>query len=226
MLRFVQTSCGDLVILSEDAAALAKMRRRFPVVGVLRETDGERPWLPVSYCAEGFDAEEDYLQLAADRFYGRPRTIRETERLRIREIGEGDWEEVKQAERKIGTEGFEEETGFSGMEKSGLRAYIRNVYELQGAGIFLLEEKNGQCVGLAGLEPEAEGFFLSYGIMKEKRRQGFAEEACRALIDYAWKELSQESLYCRIRGENQASRRLAEKLGFQAAGRSYIKRRN
>ena len=44
--------------------------------------------------------------------------------------------------------------------------------------------------------------------------KGFAEEVCRAILDYAKQELGMTELYCCIQEENCPSHKLAGKLGF------------
>ncbi|MDT3844421.1 MAG: GNAT family N-acetyltransferase [Bacillota bacterium] len=56
---------------------------------------------------------------------------------------------------------------------------------------------------------------LGYHIYPEYRGQGFAEEACRAVLRYAEKEMELDGAFLRIRNDNTASQMLAKKLGFQ-----------
>jgi RimJ/RimL family protein N-acetyltransferase len=56
---------------------------------------------------------------------------------------------------------------------------------------------------------------LSYAFGRDYHRQGYATEACRALIDYGFKEVRLPRLVNGISMENEPSIRLAERLGFQ-----------
>lgn len=50
---------------------------------------------------------------------------------------------------------------------------------------------------------------------------GYASEAARAVIDYAFVSLGAENLFCGHNPNNTASRRLVEKLGFHFIGEEY-----
>ncbi|WP_352398693.1 GNAT family N-acetyltransferase [[Clostridium] aminophilum] len=66
----------------------------------------------------------------------------------------------------------------------------------------------GFCPGIAVGE-------LGYHIYPEYRGQGFAEEACRAVLRYAEEEMELDGAFLRIRNDNTASQMLAQKLGFR-----------
>lgn len=71
----------------------------------------------------------------------------------------------------------------------------------------------------AGFALEApEGPELGYWIGVPFWGKGYATEAVRALIDYAFTELDHETLLARARVTNPASRRVLEKCGFQWTG--------
>ncbi len=56
-------------------------------------------------------------------------------------------------------------------------------------------------------------------IAPELWNQGYATEVCRFIIDYARENTDFEELfYCRIDERNEASVRLAKKLGFTNSG--------
>lgn len=94
--------------------------------------------------------------------------------------------------------------------------------------IFLLE--GGSHVGCAGVRPyaaspavlekvleEALETVLELGvhIRPEFWRRGFAEEASRAVIAFAFSTLNASALFAGHHPENESSRRLLAKLGFQ-----------
>jgi len=56
---------------------------------------------------------------------------------------------------------------------------------------------------------------LSYAIGREYQRQGYATEACEALIEYGFKEMRLPRLTNGIVPENVPSWRLCERLGFR-----------
>ena len=65
---------------------------------------------------------------------------------------------------------------------------------------------------------------LGYMIVDEFRRKGYATEAVKALVEYAFKQAGQEYLTALIDCENPASRRVVEKLGFNYCGIRMIER--
>lgn len=70
-----------------------------------------------------------------------------------------------------------------------------------------------QCEGAGGVRADVpeEELELGYHVFHPYRRQGYAEEACRAILDYAKNELDCPVCACAA-GENTASIRLLRKL--------------
>jgi len=83
----------------------------------------------------------------------------------------------------------------------------------------LLIEREGEAIGACGfdirngVEPE-----IGYWIGVPFWGQGYATEAARALIDYAFEERGHATLVAGARVSNAASRRVLEKCGFQWTG--------
>ena len=79
----------------------------------------------------------------------------------------------------------------------------------------------GDVIGRCGLQAVADGeslmgrIELGYLIDAPYRRQGYGYEACRAIVDYAFRRLELDELFVHIAPGNRASAHLAEKLGFQ-----------
>src|SRR6516162_3224947 len=70
---------------------------------------------------------------------------------------------------------------------------------------------DGALIGMCGLDPNREDRELGYC-------RGFATEAARVVIDYAFGDLECEALQSGARVSNPASRRVLEKCGFQWTG--------
>jgi RimJ/RimL family protein N-acetyltransferase len=62
-------------------------------------------------------------------------------------------------------------------------------------------------------------------LKKTQWGKGFAIEGSKACLDYAFNIMGVDKVYAPIRPENQASRNVAEKLGFKVSG-EYIKHYN
>lgn len=84
--------------------------------------------------------------------------------------------------------------------------------------VFLIELDH-RPIGMAGIDwREAESPELGYWLGVDHWGQGFATEAARAVIDYAFDEFAIEHLVSGARVANPASRNILEKCGFQWSG--------
>jgi RimJ/RimL family protein N-acetyltransferase len=73
--------------------------------------------------------------------------------------------------------------------------------------------------GAAYLKPYApEGVEFGYSVFPPFRRQGYAREACRALMRWAHEQQQVSAFVVTIAPENEPSRRLALQLGFERIG--------
>ena len=82
--------------------------------------------------------------------------------------------------------------------------------------IFLLE--NGEHVGCCGLRPydQSRGILeLGFHIRSRHWRQGYATEAARAVMAYAFERPGVSALFAGHNPRNEASRHLLEQLGFR-----------
>mgnify|MGYP001115745320 CR=1 FL=1 len=92
--------------------------------------------------------------------------------------------------------------------------------EKYGYGLFsVILKANDQLIGDCGLEHmEVDGELateLGYDFRSDHWNQGYATEAAMAVREFAFHELGLPSLISLIRIGNQASRRVAEKIGMQ-----------
>jgi len=82
----------------------------------------------------------------------------------------------------------------------------------------LVEKQTGRLIGDCGpVWQEVEGrteLEIGYHVSRERWNQGFATEAARVVIDYAFENLGVERVVSMIRPENLASRRVAKKNGL------------
>jgi [ribosomal protein S5]-alanine N-acetyltransferase len=79
-----------------------------------------------------------------------------------------------------------------------------------------------QVIGFIGLNPGEDEitaeYDLGYSFDFDYHGQGYASEACRAVIDYAFQSLQAERITSGTAEENGPSYRLLERLGFQKVG--------
>jgi RimJ/RimL family protein N-acetyltransferase len=77
---------------------------------------------------------------------------------------------------------------------------------------------DGALIGACGIDVREDGAELGYWLGVPFWGCGYATEAVRAVIDYAFGELGHEVLHSGARVSNPASRRVLEKCGFQWTG--------
>ncbi len=86
----------------------------------------------------------------------------------------------------------------------------------------LVKKASGEVIGTAGLTentlPDAPGFELSWFILPEYQRQGFAAEITARLLHFAFTDLGAARVVAETHPENPASTGLLKKLGFACLG--------
>jgi ribosomal-protein-alanine N-acetyltransferase len=92
-------------------------------------------------------------------------------------------------------------------------------YETDGTGLLVIEDKeSGHLLGDCGpsfQDVDGESFLeLGWHVLRARQGEGIATEAGRACREWAFEVLRADFLISLIRPENVASRRVAEKLGF------------
>ena len=97
-------------------------------------------------------------------------------------------------------------------------AFVRAMADEKAETAFLIES-NHTPVGMVGVNwREQEAPELGYWLGVEYWGQGFATEAARAVIDFAFEEFDIEHLMSGARVANPNSRNILEKCGFQWSG--------
>jgi RimJ/RimL family protein N-acetyltransferase len=97
-------------------------------------------------------------------------------------------------------------------------AVMAGHWALHGAGMFVVEEKrSGKFVGRVGpwFPPSWPGFEVGWGIASEFRGKGYAVEAARASIDWAFATFELDQIVHPIDCENIASQAVARRLGAE-----------
>jgi RimJ/RimL family protein N-acetyltransferase len=100
-------------------------------------------------------------------------------------------------------------------------AVLMGQWALKGYGVFAVEERaTGRFLGRAGILhlagwPEPE---LAYALVRAAWGRGFATEACRAALAWAWTRLPAERIVSFIQPGNIASERVAARLGAVREG--------
>jgi RimJ/RimL family protein N-acetyltransferase len=155
-----------------------------------------------------------------------PRTVHagpelETERLRFRMLNASDfptyetWCADIDVMRYIGGKTLERVLAWRHL------ANLLGHWSLLGHGYYAVEEKStGTLVGRVGYtsQPGWPGFELGWTIAPAYQGRGYATEAARMLLRYAFDELDQAHVISIIHADNHPSRRVAEKLGQRVEG--------
>ncbi len=95
--------------------------------------------------------------------------------------------------------------------------FIASVNKRDGEVCFAISH-GGTLVGACGVDPREGVAEIGYWLGTRYWDRGFATEAVRAVIDYAFGELQHDALYAGARVTNPASRRVLEKCAFQWTG--------
>jgi len=95
--------------------------------------------------------------------------------------------------------------------------FIASVNKRDGEACFVIVCSE-RLIGACGIDPREDGPELGYWLGAPYWGSGFATEAARALIDYAFGDLEHETLQAGARVSNPASRRVLEKCAFQWTG--------
>ena len=97
------------------------------------------------------------------------------------------------------------------------KQFIGAVNRQDGEAAFVIS-LDAKLIGVCGVEPREGGAEIGYWLGAPYWGQGYATEAVRALIDFAFDDLDHDALQAGARVTNPASRRVLEKCGFQWTG--------
>jgi RimJ/RimL family protein N-acetyltransferase len=102
--------------------------------------------------------------------------------------------------------------------RADAEAFLDYLARARHETVFLIEAE-GAARGMIGLDfGNDEGPEIGYWLGVDHWGNGFATEAVRAVIDYAFEEHVIDELFAGARVTNPASRRVLEKCGFQWTG--------
>lgn len=149
----------------------------------------------------------------------------ESERLRFRLFRDSDFATYEQWCARIEIMRYLGGKTFDRIHAWRHFAYLRGHWELLGYGYYAVEEKaTGTLIGRVGYtnQPGWPGFELGWTIIPEFQGRGYATEAARLLLPYAFDTLRQSRVISLIHPDNAPSRRVAEKLGQRVEGETEI----
>lgn len=209
-----------LVIADRKGTTEKATNLGFYVVGIEHSLNKNEEFPGVKYIFSDIDeVDMDSFVKAYQRYAGEPWEVLTTDRLLVRETTLDDVDEFyklyKDPEMTRYMEGLFENPED---EKRYQKDYIDKVYGLMGFGVWtLVRRDDNRVIGRVGYSVR-NGFDdieLGFLVGKEFQRQGYAYEACRAVLDYGRDILMFDKVQTLVKAENEISINLCKKLGFK-----------
>ncbi|HEX2061457.1 MAG TPA: GNAT family N-acetyltransferase [Thermoanaerobaculia bacterium] len=148
-----------------------------------------------------------------------------TERLVLRMLEQSDFEEYAAIHMDPDVTRYTVRTQLSRMDAWRHLATICGHWHLRGFGMWgVFERDTNRLAGRVGFhQPDGwPDFELGWTIGKAFWGKGYAPEAARRCLDYAFEEMGRDHLISLIDPENVASIRVAEKIGETLQGEVVI----
>ncbi len=217
------------VLFATDSGDTAKelSTRGFYVIGISHDQNEDENFEGLKYIFTDIDEVDiDSFVKAYQRYAGLPWEILRTERLIIRETTLDDVDEFyklySDPEMTRYMEGLFENPDD---EKRYQKDYIEKVYGLMGFGVWtLVRISDGAVIGRAGysIRNGFEEIELGFLVGKAYQRQGYAYEACDAILEYGKNVLNFDKVQTLVKEENEVSIHICKKLGFEVADTTYV----
>ena len=226
---------SDVLYVTDDGQMARSLRERGEAVLIyLHRGNQDQDFSDFFYAVEDPEnLDMEYVDKVHRRLKGLPWNILETEHCLVRETTPEDVDDFfhiysDPAITKY-MDGLYPEPE---QEKQYIREYIEKVYAFYEFGVWtVVERESGAVIGRAGFairegysEPE-----LGFIIGVPWQRKGYAEEVCRAVLEYGWSVLGFEQVQALVEPGNEVSLRLCAKLGFrereriEMQGKAYIR---
>ena len=213
---------APVLYVTDDPGTAEELKSKGEAVLIyLHEGNKEQDFAGFLYAVEDPDnLDPEYAVKVYQRMKGLPWDILQTERCLIRETTPEDVEDFFRiySDPEI-TRYMENLYPEPEQEKQYIREYIEKIYTFYEFGVWtVIQRDSGAVIGRAGFayregyeEPE-----LGFIIGVPWQHQGYAEEVCRAILEYGWERLEFTRVQAMVEPGNEASLRLCEKLGFEA----------
>jgi RimJ/RimL family protein N-acetyltransferase len=110
----------------------------------------------------------------------------------------------------------------SGLTSGEARERIRERRSDDRGGALCAIRAEGEPVGWAGVtltDDRARVAEVDYYVLPAGQGKGYATDAVRTLVGYAFRDLNAHSVLARLRADNDPSRRVVGKVGFTREGR-------
>ena len=222
-LNKLGVKANECVVIEDSTNGVnASYAAKIPCIGFLNKNSGKQNLSKAQILIEGFDEiTYDFASDVLKRFNNEPLTIAVTNRLIVRELTENDIPALHAIYAEKGMREFADDIDLDldiAIKKH--EAYIKNIYCFFGYGywgVFLKD--SDQLIGHCGLQNnEVDNqveLEIGYLISTPYKRQGYALEACQAILSFAFDYLDVPSVTALIDQENIPSQKFAEKLGLK-----------
>ena len=139
-----------------------------------------------------------------------------TDRLALRGWREDDARAVRGDHRRPRGHALHGRHARPGADAGGRSRCTSRHFALRGYGLWAVE-RDGELIGRVGLwRPEGwPGLEVGWLLGRPAWGHGYATEAGRAAVEFAWSELGAEQVISLIAPDNVASQRVAERLGMR-----------
>ena len=165
---------------------------------------------------------KEYLDFVLEQLFGKisMKVIVETDRLFLREMNKDDFDALYQV---LADSEIMKHYPYIFDEKK-VREWIErnmNRYKENGFGLWAVcLKKSGEMIGDCGLTLQnIAGEMLpeiGYHIRRDRQHNGYAKEAAKAVMDWAFKNTDYPALYSYCKYTNEASIRTAEAIGMKS----------
>ena len=217
--RKPQPAAGELYLTDCPEAVGRLAGKNCRILLYLTEKSRKLSMTEYPYAVEDLEEiDAGYLEEIYRRLAGEPWEILRTKRLLVREQREEDLDSLYEIYAHPDMTAYMEGLAVDREEeRERLRSYIRTVYPLYGFGLWMLEKRNGDCIGRAGFfwREDAVAPELGFAIRKTEQKKGYCLEACRAILKYGFEELDFSEVQALTRPGNRAAEAVLARLGFQ-----------
>ncbi len=103
------------------------------------------------------------------------------------------------------------------------KKWIKSSSKIESSIDFAIKLKNSDefigYIEINGINPKSKVSSISYWIGEKFWRKGYMTEAIKLILNYSFKKKKLNRIYAQINGDNIASQKLLEKIGFKLEGK-------
>lgn len=213
----------DECIVIEDSynGVMAAKAAGMSCIGYNNPNSGNQDLVKADFIVEGFDeVDYNFIYDVYSNTHKEPAVILTTENFIIRELTNEDIDSLYLIRNDPEIRQYLNDLEYAiNVEKDKLKAYIKNVYDYYGFGLWgVFLKSNGCLIGQCGIELKMLNgetvYELGYLLDKAYHGQGYAFEFVTAVINYCFRKLGINKITAVIAEDNEKSIHLAEKVGM------------